>query len=269
MREGGVMRWLFVVWACVVAVSAWGGDEIQEQLARFNAHAKFPVPVLTEAQLAKLRKGKLVRIRERNKDNDKPQRGIGLRIIPLPRDQLWAGAIDIHLASKGTASEVEIPREGPGTRWYQRLWLPWPFAHRHWVIDVDDSVDVAEATQGAAWEHYWRLTGDGPALAEALIKEGKVEGVTPRSAKGYVYTPLNRGAYFAIELSGGRTLWGFQASTVVGGNISEGLVADFTMMQLKGVFKEVVQRGKKVLEHYDASHAPILGGDGKELKRFR
>jgi len=243
-------------------------DELESRLASFNAHAKFPIPALTESQLDKLRQGKLVRIRQSSKEGDQPQRGIGLRILEQPRAQLWAGATDEHMGSKGTANEVQMPRAGSGSRWYQRLWLPWPFAHRHWVIDVQDTHALAKATGGLAWEHYWMLTPEGEGLALALIAEGKVEDVTSKMASGFVYTPVNRGAYFAIVLSEHRTLWGFHASTVVGGNISDRLIADFTMMQLKGVIQDVEERGLKSRSHYVKGHAPIIGGDGLPIPVF-
>ena len=262
-------------WTLVVAGLAWFGcpaasasDQIQAKLAQFNQNATYPIPTLTNEQLDLLRAGKLVRIRITPKSEGEHYRGIGLKIIAQPRAQLWAGAVDPHMASKGTASEVEMPTEGPGSRWYQRLWLPWPFAQRHWVIDVNDTHRLAQATNDVAWEHYWDLSANGPALAEQLIAAGKVDGVTSKAARSYVYTPVNKGAYFALVLSDDRTLWGFHASTVVGGNISERLISDFSMMQLKGIFQDIEERGLKIPTHYDAGHVPIVGGNGSAIPHY-
>ena len=248
--------------------SASASDGIRTKLSLFNQHATYSIPTLTDEQLQRLQEGKLVRIRITPKAEGENYRGIGLKIIEQPRAQLWAGAVDPHMASKGTASEVEIPRSGHGSRWYQRLWLPWPFAQRHWVIDVDDSHGLAQATNGLAWEHYWDLSANGPQLAEQLIAAGKVEGVTSKAASGYVYTPVNKGAYFAVVLSETRTLWGFHASTVVGGNISDRLISDFSMMQLKGIFQDIEERGLKTVKHYDGAHVPIIGGDGQPIPSY-
>jgi len=266
------MTWLhFACWTaffCICVPSPGFANDVTQQIERFNAHATYPIPALTESQRQALQEGKLVRIRVVPTREGQAYRGIGLKIIDQPRAQLWAGAVDEHMSSKGTASEVEMPREGKGKRWYQRLWLPWPFAQRHWVIDVQDTHSLAVATQGTAWEHYWVLSDNGPALAEALIAAGKVEGVTSKAASGFVYTPVNQGAYFAIALSDRQTLWGFHASTIVGGNISDKMIANFTMMQLKGIFQDIEERGLKSREHYVTGHAPIEGGDGAMLPVF-
>ena len=227
---------LFLV--CIAwSPQGWGAEDVNDAIRLFNAHATYPIPTLSEAQVQRLLEGKLVRIREGSKDKSQPQRGIGLKIIQQPRNQLWVGAVDDHMSSKAAASELELPRAGPGSRWYQRLWLPWPFAQRHWVIDVNDTHTLARETSGRAWEHYWSLTPNGESLATALIASGAVDGVSSKDAEGFVYTPVNKGAYFGIVLENNRTLWGFHATTVVGGNISDRLIADFTMMQLKGLFK--------------------------------
>lgn len=245
----------------------WGSDALEERLLQFNTHAKFPIPGLSESQLGKLREGKLVRMREVDSVSGS-QRGIGLRIIEQPMAQLWVGAVDPHMTYKAAANEVEMTSGEGSRRWYQRLWLPWPFAHRHWVIDVQDSTALAKVTQDIAWEHYWTLAPEGPTLAKALIAAGKVEGVSVRDGEGFVYTPENRGAYFAIALADGRTLWGFHAATVVGGNISDRMVTNFTMMQLRGIFQDVIERGLKAKTHYILGHEQVVGGNGEPIPLF-
>lgn len=263
-----LMKVMLLLYGLFCLPSAWAGEGVNDHIQRFNAHATYPIPLLTESQIQRLQEGKLVRIREVPKDKGQPQRGIGLKLIPQPRKQLWVGAIDPHMSSKAAASEVAMSRPDGGARWYQRLWLPWPFSQRHWVIDVNDTHALAVATSGKAWEHHWSLTPNGETLAKELIAAGSVDGISSKDAEGFVYTPVNRGAYFAMEMGTGKTLWGFHATTVVGGNISDRLIADFTMMQLKGLFQDTIERGEKASSHYDAAHAPLVGGDGAEIPRF-
>ena len=264
-----IWKWVWL-WLGLMGMlaPAQASDEITTALKGFNAHARYPIPELSDNQLEKLEQGRLVRIREVPKDSSQPQRGIGLRILDQQRAVLWAGMTDAHLVSKAMASEVQLPKDGLGERWYQRLWLPWPFAQRHWVIDVEDVPEVAAGTEGKAWEHCWALTEGGEGLAQSLIASGAVQDIEPSDAAGFVYVPVNRGAYFAITLSGDRTLWGFHASTVIGGNVSDSLVAKYTMMQLKGLFEEIAERGRQAQQHYAAGHEPLVGGDGLPLPFF-
>ena len=117
------MRWTHVAGLAWFGCPAASASTRFAKLAQFNQNATYPIPTLTNEQLDLLRAGSwsgfaLLRSLRVNTTGESASR--------LSRNpaQLWAGAVDPHMASKGTASEVEMPTEGPGSRWYQRLWLP-------------------------------------------------------------------------------------------------------------------------------------------------
>lgn len=272
----GILPVLFVVQASlapgVPGASTPTGDgpsglatRIQEALAEFGAGARFPLPPLGDRRVHQLLRGEVVRMRDVPEDPERPQRVIGLRIADLPRDQVWVGYRDPHFVLDEEVAERRLGPPGPRERWYGFLDLPWPFADRQWVVEVEDNVALAEATGNRAWERTWTLAADGPRAVAAAVADGGVPGVTPDMAARAIYTPVNHGAWLAISLPGGRCLLGYHVTSVVGGGIPDRLVADFALARLRSVLGGIVARGHRAPGHYGAGHAPVLGGDGRAI----
>ena len=243
------------------------GADYGASIEAYNATAKFPLPELTAAHVKKLDKGDVIRVRVRSEDPDEPQSIFGFVVTELPRERVWVGAMDPHFLAAEEVAEHRISPDGHWpTRWYQYLTLPWPFTARHWVIDVMNNHELAAATDGACWEHWWDLVDGGPALGAAAVANGEAPGITVAMADDAIYTPVNRGAWLTITLDDGRTLLGYHVTTVIGGAISDDLVADYSAWQMKKLLKGVVKRGaEEVPGHYDDAHEPLAGGDGRPV----
>lgn len=246
------------------------GDEapspISQALADFNAHARFPLPVLTASQRERLEAGKLVKIRQVPDDDDAPQRAIGLLHTKHPTAGLWLAARDAHFTATDELIEVRLTPAGQWpAQWYQLLDLPRPFDDRHWVIDVADTHPLSAATGGSAWEHAWSLSADGPATGAAAVAAGRIPDVDVDRADDAIYTPVNHGAWLVIGLPDGSSLLGYHVTTVIGGAIPDKLVADYTLFTLGKVLRGVEGRTQAVIDHYDAAHESIEGGDGAPI----
>ena len=240
------------------------GEELRAALSAFNQHARFPLPTLGQAQLERLRAGKLVRIREIPDDDEAPQRIVGLMRVDQPADGLWLASRDAHYTSVDEVIEVRLTPAGTWpSQWYQLLDLPRPFADRHWVVDVMDTHELAQET--GAWEHWWVLTEGGPAIGAEAVAAGRIPGVDVERAADAIYTPANHGAWVTIPLPDGTTILGYHVTSVIGGAVPDKLVADYSLFMLGKLFKGVIARTPEVIEHYDAAHEPIEGGDGQPL----
>jgi hypothetical protein len=258
-----------LLWPAVVRAGDDSTEKIRSAVEGFNLQAHFPLPTLTDREMVRLLKGRLVRIREVPEDRDQPQRVVGLQLMPHPKEHLWVAARDGHYSALEELTEAYLgPTPNEHHRWYQHLDLPRPFADRHWVIEVWDNYAVPEVTAGAGWEHPWELTEGGEAMAAKALQAGEILGMGAKRARRTVYTPVNRGAWVAISLSDDRTLFGYHVTTVVGGNIPDGLVARYSLLTLGRVFNGTLDRIPYALEHYDADHEPFLGGDGITIPPF-
>lgn len=240
--------------------------QISTRLLQFNEHAKYPLPKLDEGQLQRLTEGKIVKLRENSSLPDAPQRVLGFIVVDQPRAKTWLATRDAHFSSLDSFTEVPLtPADQQKVLWYQFFDVPKPFADRHWLITVEDNHDMAKNTNGIAWEHPWDITPDGLKLVQEAVNAGRVPGVSKEQVDQAIYVTVNNGAWIAIELSDERTLLGFHATSVIGGRIPDGMVANFAMWSLGSALTKIVDRTAQVYEHYDAAHQRVLGGDGVPL----
>ena len=252
-----------VFWLTSLSAQAVTEAELREALEQFNRGAQYALPLDVDYQ--KLAAGRLVRVRQRGSGPDAAQQVIGLRIVDLPRDQMWVGARDPHFSQASNIQEVSLYDVPQGKVWYQLFDVPRPFHDRHWVITVLDNHSLAELTEGKAWEHYWQITEGGEELAAEAIEAGRVPGVTPPDVENAVWTPINRGAYLGIRLNDTQTLWGFHVSLIISGNIPDGAVAEYSMMSLRGMFDTLTENATQAATHYLPPHAEIPDGGGQRL----
>ena len=154
-------------------------------------------------------------------------------------------------------------------RWYGIVDLPRPFSDRHYVVDVWNNHELAAATDGRAWEHPWTLVPGGVASARSLVAEGKVPDTDLSMWESAVETPTNLGAWVAVELPDGGSLFAYHAATRVGGNIPEGMMLQYVKATLDATLRAVEKRARQTVPgHYTAGHAPVVGGDGSPVAPF-
>lgn len=271
MRE----RWVLVgvVLALIVPEGSNGADErrawIGAAVEVYNEHASDPLPFLSSRQVDDLLSGRVVRIRRRDVDGPEDRRAervTGYALYELPRRRVWLAALDPAFRATDLLTEVRLRRDGDGgSLWYQHVDLPWPIADRHWVIELEKGLEVAERTEGFVWEQRWRLAADGPAIARRTLAEGRAAGLDERAMDEAVYLPLNLGSWTLFALTDELTLLAYRVSTVVGGNIPDGWIATFAMAQLEGLLRGVGRHALEVESSYDPAVEPIHGGDGRLL----
>jgi hypothetical protein len=241
-------------------------DDLAGALQQYNQGARFPLPELDSGNLRRLSRGQVVRIRDQVSPDGGPQRITGLLLCDAWRDDLWVALRDIHLTSLPELTEVRISPDGQWpTQWYQFLHIRGPFADRHWVIDVNDNLELAGSSSDRLWEHYWSLSKDGPQLGAAAVAAGRIPRVDAAKAEGAVYVPINEGAWLLISLADGRSILGYTVRASVGGRIPDRLVQSYSMMTLGRILRRVHSRSALVPGHYAAEHPRIRGGGGQPI----
>jgi len=240
--------------------------DLAAALQKYNEGARFPLPELDSGNLRRLGRGQVVRIRDEVNPDGGPQRITGLLLCDARRDDLWVAFRDMHLVSLPELTEVRISPDGQWpTQWYQFFHMPGPFADRHWVIDVNDNLELASSSGDGLWEHYWSLSKDGPKLVAQVVSAERVPRVTPAAAEEAIYVPVNEGAWLLISLADGRTVLGYTVRASVGGRIPDRLVVSYSMMTLARMLRRVLSRSALVSGHYGAEHPRIRGGGGQPI----
>lgn len=238
-------------------------SDVQSVIADFNAHAWIQLPTLSASQVEKLLEGKVIRERVVPADPDEPQMIAGYHVIDLPRNIVWAALRDPHLAVKSEVFEVQLSEHSYApSQWYQYIELPWPFEPRQWVVDVEDNLALAKATGNRCWEHRWLKTPGQEQIAATVAASGAHEGMTPEMVREAIWLDYNQGAWVVMELPGDRTLVVYHVATVLGGNISDKLVADYSAMRMKKLMLTTEEAAIQALDHFVPGHAPFMGGDG-------
>lgn len=232
-------------------------------LAEFNEHAKFLLPALDDDALRRLADHKVVRVRIVPEDPDEPQTVGGLLRISVPRDLVWVTLRDPHLGETDEVVEAVLSESADApSRWYQYIEFPWPFAARQWVIDVIDNHALAAATDNRCWEHWWDLTPGQEQMGAAAVTAGRVPEVDVDELGEAIWLPVNKGAWVLIALPSGDTLLVYHVTTVIGGNVPDKVVADFSLLRMKRLLRAVERVALTVDEHFVSGHKPVLGGDG-------
>ena len=249
----------------------WAEDlSYNDAIRGFNKHAYFPIPELDTKQIQHLKKGEVVRMLDRASPME-PRRAIGMIILNTSKEAAWVAYRDPHYITQNQTQESLIfIKNADQERWYGYLDLPWPFSDRHWLIDVWNNHKLATESSNKYWEHPWELTKDGEDLIVDLQKESKLPAIaTSQAITKAILTPVNRGAWFAITIED-QTLLGYHCTSVVGGNIPEGPLAQYVLSSIEGLLKPVKKRAEsEVSTHYDSNHQQMIGGDGQIIKPFQ
>ena len=206
---------------------------------------------LSDADLAKLAAGGVVRARERVTGGD---RAWGAVWTALPVEPLWVAILDDQ---PDTLVRGLFEEQLPGTTTarkllYQRLDLPWPFDDRQWVIDIQNNPQLYSATDTAIWERSWTLTD--PSLAVSATPDA-------------VWTPVNEGGWMLARAAGG-TLLVYHVRTSVGGAIPDDLVTRYALSTLDELLGHVLERAASLGDHYGVAHQPFYRPDGAALPPY-
>lgn len=262
-----VMGWLIALCGWLRVAHAGDDRSLTDAIATFNTHAVFDLPALDAKQQAALQKGEVLRLLL--PDDNGNLRVVGLLLLDMPLRQVWIAGQDPHFSSPDGVTEARLSGSGDRAVWYGFLDLPMPFSDRHWVVDVWNNHDLAQATSNRMWEHPWRLDPDGLPLARAPIEAGQISPVTPKLYDKALYTPVNYGAFVFIGVNEGQTLLSYHATSVIGGNIPERLAAEFIRSGLEKLLRRIEKIARDTVPtHYTAEHPIVLGGDGQPVERY-
>jgi hypothetical protein len=239
--------------------------QIDAALQEYSKGATYAFPMPPVNERARLVEGKVLKQRLKNDDGDV---AIGMLVSDEPMRDLWLGSLDPDFDIVKNVRTYNFPTPPDAvTRWYGLVDLPFPFTDRHFLITTVVNKAIAAASGGRIWERAWHLEPDGVATMTPLVAAGKVEGVTPAMFEKAIYTPVNRGSWFFVQLDPAHVLMGYTCATVIGGDIPEGLVTQHVLQGLDELLTTVVSRARGMNEHYVGSHPPLLGGDGNPIPR--
>lgn len=253
---------------------SWSVERLELFLANlfefYNEQTELPLPSLSSEQIERLADGKAVHLIERDPRPGSPgetvDRVVGMRVIPLPREQVWIAALDPDVPISDLFHDVRLDEDGKGySRWWVYLDLPWPLADRHWVADLWKNRDLSASAGGYVWEHRWDLAADGEAMAEDYVKAGGVPDIQASDLEAAIYLPVNRGGLVAAQLDEGHTLLIYNLSTVVGGFIPDRVVRAFSRQEVGRFLRDVELRAAEVLAHYTDDHERVFDGDGMPI----
>lgn len=250
------------------AAHALDGEAISQGLARFNAHAVWPLPTLSGPQLRELLGGDVLRWVDKPLGEAGPRRAAALFLSDQPKERVWLALQDPHFQADPAVHELRLTLRPPDDAdWYGLLDLPAPFKDRQWVVRSWNNHALHAATGGSHWEHPWRSfsgdVGDSLAAARQRAAAGEFGSVTPEQIDGAITSPANHGAFLAIELPESQTLFGYHAAFDAGGHIPDWAVVQFAYAGLDRAMRRYARRAQEdIPAHYGPAHAPVMGGDG-------
>ncbi len=190
-----------------------------------------------------------------------PGKGVGAwGVLPVPRELAWLAMTDDHLADD-VESLTEVRIRGAWTQpklIYQRLDLPWPFADRHWVLDVANTTVLAQ--RSGVWERAW--TQDGHALA------GVRERTDAPLFDAAETLPHNRGNWLLVPIDAESTLAIYQVWTDLGGSIPPAAVEAWVRASLNELYADLALHAAAVRARYGLGCDAQLGADGSTIACF-
>ena len=238
--------------------------EVQAALTTFSSGAAHTLVDLDTTQLGALASGEVVRVIDQPGGEGAVRRATALMVTDVSRRQMWLACQDPHFQGDPSVHEVRLSLAGPDDAlWYGFADLPLPLDDRHWVVRSWNNHALAHESGGRAWEHPWEGASVGLEAVEGWVSEGRLGAVTEERFSEAVFTPVNHGAFLAIELPGGGSIFGYHATFDPGGVVPDWLIARLAHAGLERGFRRYEARGRDVIPtHYRAGHAPVYGGDG-------
>jgi hypothetical protein len=264
------MAALLSVWMTARPAHAASEAEVTVALTEFNRAAHYPLPTLSSSQRKRLMAGDVVKIVDVAPDGSGSRRAMGFILTDVSRDAMWVSCQDLHFVQSSSVHESRLGSPSAGkVRWYGLVDLPRPFSDRHYVVDVWNNRALAEKTEGRAWEHPWTLVPGGVTAARAAVEAGTVPQTDLDMWEAAIETPTNMGAWVAIALPDGSSIFAYHAATRVGGNIPEGMMVQYVKATLDDTLRSIEKRAReKIPSHYRAGHPPVVGGDRQSVAPF-
>jgi hypothetical protein len=243
-------------------------DELRGALAEFGGGAVHQLATLAPVQREALLSGEVVRFVDQPTGAGGIRRVTALMITDVPRAQMWLACQDPHYNADPSVHELRLSLQPPDDAvWMGLVDLPAPVSDRRWAVHSWNNHALASSTGGRAWEHPWELASPDLADTRQRIEAGEAAGVSPEMFDEAVDTPVNHGAFVAIVLPGGHTIFGYHATFDPGGGLSDWLVARWAHAGLERGFRRYEARGRELIpDHYGEEHAPVYGGDGLPIR---
>ena len=240
VKQTAVVSTLLLMFSVGGQASDFHSQQLNAVQRFFESYARHDYRYLSEisgAQLDELVAGRvIVKVLDAPDDSvDTSRIGvIGLKIVEAPRLLVWLALTTDSEELDGRLTRAVLD-EGPAGSIvrYQHIDLPWPIRDRHWVIRVENNIDIADASSGLVWERRWELHAHGKKLIDSAHANGTIVGLTRRSLDRSVYLPTNRGSWTLVDLGNGTTLVSAYADVKLGGLFPDGLVRSFTKRELR------------------------------------
>lgn len=241
--------------------------EIRTAIAEYQSGAVYALPALEADQLEALLDGEVVRFVDKPAGGMGVRRATGLMLTDVARARMWLACQDAHFTGDPSVHELRLALRPPDdATWFGLVDVPAPFSDRRWVVRSWNNHALAATTAGRAWEHPWENAPADPRRLRARVLAGDVPGVTAEMFDNAVETPVNHGAFLAVTLPGGQTLFGYHATFDPGGGLSDWLVARWAHAGLEKGFRRYEARARDVIpSHHGAGHVPVYGGDGRPV----
>lgn len=247
--------------------SAVGSEGIETLLADYQHATGVPVSGLDNRGLARLRSGEViyrkVSVSERTDESESTSmRIIGYRLIDKPRETLWLSALAYDAGFSPRLTEHLLDVNDTGTAaWYQHLDMPWPLRDRHWVVQSEKNLALANDSDGQLWEHRWSLVPDAGQRITGLFEGGPIGDITPAKASKSVRLPLNNGAWMMASTSSSSTLVVVHATVDMGGIVPDSIVARQTRKNLSKMLRKIENDADTAWSNYTDRYL-IYRGDG-------
>ena len=192
---------------------------------------------------------------------------LAMKIVEAPRLLVWLALVVDSEELDGRLTRAVLSEGPAGSKLrYQHINLPWPVKDRHWVIQVENNVDLAQTSDGQIWERQWRLHPRGRQLIDSAYTDGTIVGITRRSLDNSIYLPTNRGSWTVFDLGKNRTLVAAFVDFTLGGLIPDGLVRTYTKRELRDGFALLDDLIERAHENLDGP-ARIHDGLGLPISR--
>lgn len=218
--------------------------------------AKFGPPKLDGKVWEEAAAGKVAR---RTLQGD-PATVVGVGVLDISREAAWLSLTDDKLSAE-IESLTEVALEGAWASpklLYSRLDLPWPFADRHWVIQLSNNAELA--TAGGVWERSWKVRPDALGRARARTDAAAFDAAEA--------VAVNEGGWLLVALDAAHTLAVYQARATMGGGIPDGAVDAYTRSSLDGLFEGVERNAANVARRYGPGCKPQPAPDGSPIPCF-
>ncbi len=236
-------------------------------LARYNAGADCPLPLLNPRQRGRLLSGDTVKMVR--PIGEGLFQIFGMRIAAHDRDALWLASQDPHFAGESQVIEAFVSGEGDRQTWYGLLDLPRPWTDRHWVVTNWNNHAMARDSDNVFWEHPWRIHGAGLHQVRAMVEREEIPELTGEQFSRAIPVRANSGAWAFIRLADDHTLMAGVSVFSLGGVVPERLVAEYMGRLIDQHLVELDALANAEVEaHYTGNHPLVPGGDGTPVPLY-